>query len=145
MPILDLSIHILLVEDDEVDIQDIKRAFIKNNIASPLHVAKNGVEALNMLRGENGEKKLVPTPRIVLLDINMPKMNGIEFLKILRSDPNLKHLFVFILTSSNEQKDKIAAFNLNVAGYVVKPIKLENFTQAISTLNLYWDLMEFPI
>ncbi len=107
-------------------------------------MAKNGLEALNKLRGEQGENKLRPAPSIILLDINMPKMNGIEFLKIIRNDPVLKPLLVFVLTSSNEERDKVEAFQLNVAGYIVKPVALESFTQAISILNFYWALLEFP-
>ena len=79
MKVLDASIHILLVDDDEVDVQDVQRTFKKNKIANPLYVATNGWEALSMLRGDNGYSKLSPLPKIILLDINMPKMNGIEF------------------------------------------------------------------
>ena len=106
-------VNILLVEDDEVDVMNVKRAFSKNNIKNDLYVAGNGVEALEMLRGS-----IVPLPRIIILDINMPKMNGIEFLKELRMDENLKNISVFVMTTSNEDSDKINAYNLNVAGYI---------------------------
>ena len=141
---LDASIQFLLIEDDQVDAQDIQRTFKKNKIANPLHLALNGLEALNMLRGENDVKKLEPMPTIILLDINMPKMNGIEFLKELRSDPKLKSLLVFVLTSSNDERDKIDAYKLNVAGYILKPLKFAEFAQSVSVLNLYWALLEFP-
>ncbi|MCP0912945.1 MULTISPECIES: response regulator [Legionella] len=138
-----MAVHILLVEDDEVDIQDIQRTFRKNKISNPLHIARNGVEALNMLLGLNGEQKLFPTPQIILLDINMPKMNGIEFLKKMRSNPDLNSLHVFILTSSNAERDKMAAYKLDIAGYIVKPLQFSDFTQAISFFNLYWTLLDF--
>ncbi len=139
--LLDLSTQILLVDDDIIDIMDIQRLFKKNKIANPLHVAMNGIEALDMLRHNN----TIPRPCIVLLDINMPKMNGIEFLKILRTDPELKSTLVFVLTSSNNERDKVDAYNLNVAGYILKPIQLADFAQTVSVLNLYWTLLQFPI
>lgn len=131
---------ILLVEDDEVDVMNVKRAFKKNNISNPLLVAHNGLEALDILRNEAN----VPRPRIVLLDLNMPKMGGIEFLKEIRKDPELASLSVFVMTTSNEDSDKVEAFNLNVAGYIIKPLSMEQFIAAVSTLNSYWTLCEFP-
>ena len=138
-------LNILLVEDDSVDVMNVQRAFKKNNITNPLHIAFNGVEALNMLRGINGKTKLNPQPRIILLDINMPKMNGLEFLKELRSDPDLKSITVFIMTTSNDDQDKIEAYKLNIAGYILKPLSFEKFVNAVSILNSYWKLCEQPI
>jgi len=132
-------IHILLVEDDQVDVMNVKRAFKKSNISNPLHIAGNGLEALEVLRNET-----LPTPRIILLDLNMPKMGGIEFLRELRADPQLKNLSVFVMTTSNEENDKIEAYNLNVAGYILKPLSMNSFIDAVSTLNSYWKLCEFP-
>ena len=132
-------LNILLVEDDEVDIMNVQRAFKKNNINNPLFIARNGLEALEMLRNNN-----VPVPQIIILDINMPKMNGIEFLKELRSDINLKHISVFVMTTSNEDSDKINAYNLNIAGYILKPLSFEKFLSSVSTLNSYWKLCERP-
>jgi len=140
----DMSVHILLVEDDEIDIEDIQRTFKKNKIANPLHIANNRLDALNKLYGRNGEHKLNPQPKIILLDINMPKMCGIEFLKELRADPNLASLLVFILTSSDDDRDKIAAYKLNVAGYILKPLQFAAFSEAVAVLNFYWALLEFP-
>jgi CheY-like chemotaxis protein len=136
-------ISILLVEDDEVDVMNVKRAFKKNNITNPLFVAGNGVEALEMLRGD-GEQQLVPRPRIILLDLNMPKMGGIEFLTAVRQDEDLKSITVFVMTTSNEDRDKVEAYKLNVAGYIVKPLSMESFISAVSILNNYWQLIEFP-
>jgi len=130
-------VNILLVEDDEVDVMNVKRAFTKNNIKNELFVAGNGVEALDMLR-----TSIVPLPRIIILDINMPKMNGIEFLKVLREDENLKNISVFVMTTSNEDSDKINAYNLNVAGYILKPLSFEKFITSVATLKNFWSLCE---
>lgn len=138
-------IHILLVEDDEVDVMNVKRAFKKNNITNPLYTASDGVEALSILRGSDSEPSPIPRERrLILLDLNMPKMNGIEFLRELRSDANLKHIPVVMLTTSNEDRDKVEAYNLNVAGYILKPVTFDNFTQVMATLNNYWTLSEIP-
>ncbi|MFH6972384.1 response regulator [Flavobacterium petrolei] len=130
-------VNILLVEDDEVDVMNVKRAFSKNNIKNELFVAGNGVEALDMLR-----TSIVPVPRIIILDINMPKMNGIEFLKHLRDDETLKNISVFVMTTSNEDSDKINAYNLNVAGYILKPLSFEKFITSVATLKNFWSLCE---
>ena len=137
-------VTIMLVEDDEIDIKNVQRAFAKNNIANPLIVAHDGVEGLEMLRGTNGQQKVSPLPRIILLDINMPRMNGIEFLKELRADPELKAISVFVMTTSNDEKDKIGAYNYNVAGYILKPVNFEIFLNAFSILDTYWKLCELP-
>lgn len=133
-------LNILLVEDDEVDVMNVKRAFDRNHITNPLFVAGNGLEALDKLRcGE------VPRGRrIILLDLNMPKMNGIEFLRELRNDPALAATPVVVLTTSNNDRDKIDAFNLNVAGYLVKPVTFAEFSELMVTLNKYWTLVEWP-
>jgi CheY-like chemotaxis protein len=137
------TINILLVEDDEVDVMNVKRAFQKNNLSNPIFHAGNGIEALALLRGET-EKGPIPLPRIILLDLNMPRMGGIEFLHELRRDPALKNLSVFVMTTSNEDKDKVDAYNLNVAGYILKPLSMENFVSAVSILKNYWTLCEYP-
>ena|SRR3569832_522697 len=136
--------NILLVDDDDVDIMTLQRAFKRNNISNPLFVAMNGLEALDQLRGTNGAEKINPLPRIILLDINMPKMNGLEFLREMRADPDLKGISVFVLTTSNDDKDKVEAYNYNVAGYIIKPITFENFVTAISVLNSFWTLIAMP-
>ncbi|HET7393925.1 MAG TPA: response regulator [Candidatus Binatia bacterium] len=134
------SLNILLVEDDEVDVMNVKRAFDKNHITNPLFVAGNGLEALEKLR--SGE--IPQGRRIVLLDLNMPKMNGIEFLRELRKDPALAPTPVVVLTTSNNDRDKIDAFNFNVAGYLVKPVTFAEFSELMVTLNKYWTLVELP-
>ena len=138
-------LNILLVEDDELDVMNVKRAFKKNNIANPLFVAGNGLEALAMLRSDGDVPPQVPTDRrLILLDLNMPKMNGIEFLRELRADPELRLLTVVVLTTSDEDRDRIEAYQLNVAGYIVKPVTLLNFVETMATLNNYWMLSELP-
>lgn len=141
---LDNKASILLVEDDEVDVMNVQRAFKRNLISNPVHVAGNGLEALAMLRGTDDKKKLSPTPKIILLDINMPKMNGIEFLTELRLDQNLHAISVFVLTTSDEEKDRIAAYDMNVAGYILKPVDPGKFMEAVKTLDVFWSLIELP-
>ncbi|MDH5691560.1 MAG: response regulator [Gammaproteobacteria bacterium] len=135
------DIAILLVEDDDVDVMNVQRAFKRNNVLNPLHVARNGLEALDMLRTPG---MLNPYPKIILLDINMPKMNGLEFLEEVRKDEELKKLSVFVLTTSNADRDRVEAYNLNVAGYIIKPVEMDNFLNAISSLHMYWKLIELP-
>jgi CheY-like chemotaxis protein len=133
-------LNILLVEDDEVDVMNVRRAFKKNNICNPLWVAGNGLEALEMLRASD-----IPRDRrLVLLDLNMPKMNGIEFLRELRADPELHGTPVVVLTTSDDERDRVNAYDLNVAGYILKPVTFMNFVEAMATLNKYWTLVEMP-
>ncbi|HEU4326639.1 MAG TPA: response regulator [Roseiflexaceae bacterium] len=136
-------LHILLVDDDEVDVMNVQRAFKKNNIINPLYIANNGLEALALLRGE-GEQAIPATRRLILLDLNMPKMNGLEFLRAIREDPALRPLTVIVLTTSDDDRDKVEAYNLNVAGYILKPVTFGAFVEAMATLNKYWALNELP-
>lgn len=142
IPVNNQQLHILLVEDDEVDIRNVERAFKKNHISNPLHIARNGLEALAMLKGSDDIAKLDPLPKVILLDLNMPKMGGLEFLQTIRKDPDLKSISVFVMTTSDEESDKFAAYNLNVAGYILKPLSFESFVEAVSILNHYWTLCE---
>ena len=133
-------LNILLVEDDEVDVMNVQRAFERNHMKSALFVAGNGLDALEMLRSN-----LVPRERrLILLDLNMPKMNGIEFLEELRADPELSRTPVVVLTTSNDDQDKLDAFNFNVAGYLLKPVTFSAFCEKIATLDKYWALVEMP-
>ncbi len=133
-------LNIFLVEDDDVDVMNVKRAFEQNNIRNPLFVAHDGVEALEKLRS----REIPQERRVVLLDLNMPRMNGIEFLREVRNDPALCSMTVVVLTTSKNEQDKIDAYNLNVAGYLVKPVTFANFCEVMVTLNKYWSLVEFP-
>ena len=136
----DRRLNILLVEDDELDVMNVQRAFKKNNVVNPLYVASNGLDALEMLRGDAMPKDR----RLILLDLNMPKMGGIEFLKELRSDPDLKATTVVVLTTSDEERDKVKAYDLNVAGYILKPVTLAAFVEIMAALNKYWSVNELP-
>ena len=140
---MDSRSSILLVDDDEVDVMNVQRAFNKHRIKRTLHVAENGLRALQMLRGEENEK-LAPQPQIVLTDINMPRMNGIEFIRELRADPDLKNMSVFVMTTSSDDKDRKAAYELNVAGYILKPVEPDKFMASIQILDNYWSLIELP-
>ena len=138
-------INILLVEDDEVDVMNVKRAFKKYKITNPLYIAGNGIEALKMLGSEGDDPPQVPeNRRLILLDLNMPKMNGLEFLHQIREDETLKRTPVIVLTTSDEDKDRIEAYNLNVAGYILKPVTFANFAEVMVALNKYWTLCEMP-
>ena len=136
----DHALNILLVDDDEVDVMTVKRAFSRANITNKLYVATDGIEALRMLRGDG-----IPSARrLVLLDLNMPRMSGIEFLREIRADPALHAITVIVLTTSNEDRDRVEAYQLNVAGYLLKPVTFHAFADVMSTLNKYWTLMEMP-
>lgn len=136
----DRPLNILLVEDDEIDVMNVRRAFRKGEIPHALHVAGNGEEALAMLR----HGPLPRERRLVLLDLNMPRMNGIEFLNALRADPDLRSTPVVVLTTSNDERDKLDAYNLNVAGYLVKPVTFQSFVELMRTLDRYWTVVEIP-
>jgi CheY-like chemotaxis protein len=133
-------LNILLVEDDKIDVMNVRRAFERNKIANPMFVANNGLEALELLRSGTIPLK----NRLVLLDINMPKMNGIEFLRELRADAELRPTCVVVLTTSNEERDRVDAYKLNVAGYLLKPVTFASFVEAMAALNKYWTLVEMP-
>lgn len=132
------QLNVLLVDDDQVDVMNVKRAFKKSSVSYPLFVASNGLEALELLRGNS-----IPSDhRLILLDLNMPKMGGIEFLKELRADPQLRSIPVVVLTTSAEERDKVDAYNLNVAGYIVKPLTFDKFLEIVTTLTDYWSMNE---
>lgn len=134
------TLNILLVDDDEVDAITVKRAFAIAEITCRLSVARNGIEALELLRSG----AFPPGRRLVLLDINMPKMNGIEFLREVRADPALQALTVIVMTTSNEDRDRVDAYQLNVAGYIVKPVTFKAFEKAMTLVSSYWKMMELP-
>jgi CheY-like chemotaxis protein len=140
------NIPILLVEDDQVDVMTVQRAFKRNNIINPLTVVGNGREALEYLRhqGAYADQSAFPTPGIILMDINMPLMNGIECLKEIKADEHLRKLPVIMLTTSKEECDRVESFRLSVAGYIIKPVEFEKFVEAVKVLNLYWTLSELP-
>ena len=136
-------VGVLLVEDDEVDVMAVKRAFARLKIANPLHIAGDGIEALEMLRGQGG-REAIPRPYIVLLDLNMPRMGGLEFLRELRDDPDLHATIVFVLTTSKQEEDIVAAYSQNVAGYLLKANVGNDFMGLVGLLGYYWQLVELP-
>jgi CheY-like chemotaxis protein len=133
-------LNILLVDDDEVDVMNVRRAFQKAHITNPLFVAHDGLEALELLR----RGALPCDRRLVLLDLNMPRMNGIEFLRALRADPALHATPVVVLTTSDDERDKVDAYDLNVAGYLLKPVTFGSFVEIVVALDKYWTLVEMP-
>ncbi len=138
------EIRILLVEDDDIDTENVIRAFKKNKMSNPIYSVENGEEALAFLRHEGrfSDPLKSPRPGIILLDINMPIMNGIEFLQIVKADDELKSIPIVVLTTSREEHDRIQSFKLSVAGYIVKPVEFEDFVKAVETINVYWTLSE---
>ncbi len=131
---------ILLVEDDEIDIELVERAFRSARIATPIVNAKNGEEALQLLRSEGK----VTRPYTILLDLNLPKMNGFEFLDALREDEHLANSVVFVLTTSNADGDKRAAYEKQVAGYILKTNVGKKCAKLVSLLEHYWKVVELP-
>jgi CheY-like chemotaxis protein len=131
---------VLLVEDDNIDAMTVKRAFSDLKLKNPLIHKLNGEEALEYLRGKGNNQK----PCVILLDLNMPKMNGIEFLKIAKADDELKGIPVVVLTTSKNDGDRVETFGLSVAGYMIKPTDYKKFMETIKVIDLYWALSELP-
>ena len=131
---------VLLVEDDEVDIMTIERAMKELKVINGLAVARNGEEALAYLRDSTKQTD----PCVILLDLNMPRMNGIEFLKERSQDAAIKAIPVVVLTSSREEQDVVQSYSLGVAGYMLKPVDYKQFVETIRVIDLYWTLSRFP-
>lgn len=117
---------ILLIEDDYLDVISVKRALAKLNVEHTLYVAHNGVDALSMLMGSNEANSDKVQPDIILLDMNMPKMNGLEFLRIIKKYYSLNNIKVFVMTTSAEEYDKTESRKLGISGYILKPLDFEN-------------------
>lgn len=130
---------ILLIEDDHVDVMTILRALKEIHVGNPVVNMENGEVALEHLRAPG-----VELPCIILLDLNMPIMNGIEFLQLVKADPELRRIPVIVLTTSEEQQDKVNSFNLGVAGYMAKPVDYRRFVEMMRSIDLYWTLSEMP-
>lgn len=129
---------ILLVEDDQVDVMTTRRALKEVRVANPLAVCENGEQAIAWLR------EAPELPCIILLDLNMPIMNGIEFLQSVKADPGLRRIPVVVLTTSEEQEDKVRSFDLGVAGYMAKPVDYRRFVEVMRSIDLYWTISEMP-
>lgn len=130
---------ILLVEDDQVDTMTVKRALKEIHVTNPLVHLENGEEAVHYLRDGERDK-----PCIILLDLNMPIMNGIEFLQVVKHDDQLRRIPVVVLTTSEEQQDKVNSFNLGVAGYMAKPVDYRQFVEVMRSIDAYWTISEMP-
>lgn len=137
------SVNILLVEDDQIDARAFVRAMERMRISNPVTVARDGVEAWEILKGSNGRPPM-PRPNLLVVDINMPRMNGLELVDRIRDDAELHDSVVFILTTSNDEQDKIEAFNLNVAGYMLKSDVGDSFLRAVQLVENYWRVVELP-
>jgi CheY-like chemotaxis protein len=137
------TVSVLVVDDDRVDTMALQRSFRKLNMTNPMIEAHDGIEALDRLRGTNGCQK-VSWPCVVLLDLNLPRMGGIEFLDELRRDPLLRRILVFVMTTSAAKEDRIRAYDRNIAGYLLKHSGGEAFLESIRALNDYWRIIEFP-
>lgn len=131
---------ILLVEDDDIDAMSVQRAFQRMKIANPIVRAKDGIEALEILL-----KGRIEQPYLILLDLNMPRMGGLELLDTIRNNPQLESSVVFVLTTSKDDEDKIKAYKHHVAGYIVKEKLDEGFEQLVRMLDHYWRLVELPV
>ncbi|SDA27201.1 Response regulator receiver domain-containing protein [Nitrosospira sp. Nsp11] len=130
---------ILLVEDDQVDTMTVIRALKEIHVTNRLVHLENGEEAVSYLRDPESEK-----PCIILLDLNMPIMNGIEFLQVVKRDDHLKRIPVVVLTTSEEQQDKVNSFNMGVAGYMTKPVDYRQFVEVMRSIDAYWTISEMP-
>ena len=137
------TVHVLLVEDDEIDAEIVKRSFNSLTISNPITIAQDGLEALNILRGEEGYERLL-WPYLILLDIKMPRMDGLEFLQAIRQDDELKPSIVFILTTSDSEVDKEAAYANHVAGYFLKQRSGDAILDLPTLMKNYCQLVEFP-
>lgn len=127
------STSLLLVEDDLVDVMTVKRALRDLKVTNPLHVAHHGEEALAHLRRPGAI-----LPGLILLDLNMPRMNGVEFLRVIKADPVLRRIPVVVLTTSREEQDRLNSFDLSVAGYMLKPVDYARFVELLRAIQLYW-------
>ncbi len=139
MKVMRTNKPILLVEDDEVDVLTVRRALKDLNVSNPLEVAANGEEALVRLRNGKAQR-----PAIILLDLNMPRMSGLEFLRQVRTDGGAKGIPIVVLTTSRQDQDVVEGFNYNVAGYMIKPVDYTKFVEVMQAIDLYWSLSELP-
>ncbi len=141
-----MSVEILLVEDNAQDLELTHRALRKANLANHIHVARDGAEALEFIfcEGPHAARKIENSPKVVLLDLKLPKVDGLEVLKQIKTDPRTKNIPVVVLTSSKEQRDVVESYQLGVNSYIVKPVNFEGFAAAVQQLGMYWMLLNQP-
>ena len=140
---LQSEVKVLLVEDDDIDVRVVERDFAKRNLTNPIIVAQDGIEALEILRG-TPDRPALETPYLVLLDLNMPRMTGLEFLRELRADPSLHRTIVFVLTTSNDQADRMAVYEHHVAGYLLKHEAGKLFQDHVPLIEHFLRSVKFP-
>ena len=140
---MDRTIPILHVEDDPVDVGNLQRACAREGVRNPIWAAANGEEALDLLRGK-GPRAREPRPGLILLDLSMPVMGGLEFLRAVKSDPELRVIPTVVLTASSQEEDRRHAYELGAAGYLVKPIEFDRFAEVVGAIDRYWTLCEAP-
>lgn len=140
---MDQAYEILIVEDNPLDLEMTQRALRRANVANVIHVARDGAEALEFLfcEGAHAQRRIDDAPRLVLLDLKLPKVDGLEVLARLKGDPRTRAIPVVMLTSSNEQRDLVESYQLGVNSYIVKPVGFENFAEAVRQLGSYWLLL----
>ena len=139
------AFEILLVEDSDTDLELTLRALKKANVANQIEVARDGAEALDFLFGRGAHaERMTDNPRLVLLDLKLPKVDGLEVLRAIKQNPKTRSIPVVILTSSQEQKDIVESYNLGVNSYIVKPVEFDGFMAAVAELGLYWMLLNRP-
>lgn len=139
-------VEILLVEDSLEDLELTQRALQNANLGNRIQIARDGAEALDFIfcEGPHVKRKIEDTPRLILLDLKLPKVDGLEVLERIKSDPRTKHIPVVVLTSSKEQIDVVKSYQLGVNSYIVKPVNFEGFTAAVQELGMYWLLLNQP-
>ncbi|HSH94345.1 MAG TPA: response regulator [Roseimicrobium sp.] len=139
-------VEILLVEDNPEDLELSLRALRKANVTNRIHIARDGAEALDYIfcEGEYSSRKIEDTPKVILLDLKLPKVDGLEVLKRIKGDPRTRSIPVVVLTSSKEQTDVVESYKLGVNSYIVKPVNFEGFAEAVQQLGFYWLLLNQP-
>ena len=143
---IDNEVEILLVEDNQTDAELTIRALKKRNLANSIEWVKDGAEALDFIfaTGKYAERNINNTPKVILLDLRLPKVDGLEVLQKIKADERTRKIPVVILTSSNEERDIAESYKLGVNSYITKPVDFENFSETVSKLGLYWLLMNKP-
>ncbi|MBI3914594.1 MAG: response regulator [Chloroflexi bacterium] len=139
-------VEILLVEDNPNDVELTLHAFKKNNLTNPIHVARDGAEALDFLfaRGAYTDRDVNHIPKVILLDIKLPKVDGLEVLKQIKADARTRLIPVVILTSSHEERDVVEGYKLGANSYIVKPVDFQQFSESVRQVGLYWALLNQP-
>ena len=137
------AVEILLVEDNPNDLELAMHAFRKHNFANRVEVARDGTEALDYLLGTNGHAP-APTPKLILLDLKLPRVDGLEVLRRARAEPSLRHVPIVVLTTSREERDVVESYRLGVNSYIVKPVDFDKFVDTVQALGYYWLLLNEP-